>query len=342
MRAMGANVVRLYGWDNNANHTEFMDACWNRGVNPIYIILSYYFPRQDIVANKATLRDGFASMVAKHMNHPAILMWLIMNELNSYQQYATQMPDLVDLINTLSDAAHRAEQDRPEGPHPVSSPISETQNLTEFIMTYESKLPNMDLWALQLYRGNSFGSLWSTFPSLSSKPLLITEYGVDAWDNARGVEDQDTQAIYDSSLAAEVAANSVIRGGICSGGIVFEFVDEWWKCAGMDQSVHNTCPVQFDAFPDKAINEEWFGVVSVSKNVGGGPDVRIPRKAYYSIQSVWTSPEPSPSSSASMSRTPSPSKASATPSPLSPRGDTASTSTIFPSLFLVILVLLFH
>jgi hypothetical protein len=51
-------------------------------------------------------------------------------------------------------------------------------------------VPNLDVWAAQLYRGYTFGEgsedFLVQFEHISKKPLLMTEYGVDAMDDPCG------------------------------------------------------------------------------------------------------------------------------------------------------------
>lgn len=39
IRAMGANVVRTYGWQPDNDHTAFLDAAWNAG---LYVMATFY------------------------------------------------------------------------------------------------------------------------------------------------------------------------------------------------------------------------------------------------------------------------------------------------------------
>jgi hypothetical protein len=43
------------------------------------------------------------------------------------------------------------------------------------------------------------------------------------------------------------------------------------------------------------MNEEWFGIVSLSNDQEeSGLDKRIPRKAYYVVRDFWKNPAPKP------------------------------------------------
>jgi hypothetical protein len=54
------------------------------------------------------------------------------------------------------------------------------------VFQYEPLLPDMDAWAVQLYRGRSFGNTFVSFAAQSSKPLVVTEFGVDAFNDPCG------------------------------------------------------------------------------------------------------------------------------------------------------------
>ncbi|MDP2043815.1 MAG: hypothetical protein Q8K15_01445, partial [Candidatus Omnitrophota bacterium] len=41
---------------------------------------------------------------------------------------------------------------------------------------------------------------------------------------------------------------------------------------------------------NKNMNEEWFGIVSLSEQIEHGLNKRIPRKAYYVIREFWKHP----------------------------------------------------
>jgi len=38
------------------------------------------------------------------------------------------------------------------------------------------------------------------------------------------------------------------------------------------------------------MNEEWFGIISLSEQLENGINKRIPRKAYYVIREFWKNP----------------------------------------------------
>lgn len=94
IKAMGANTIRIYGWNNAVDHTEFLDEIHKHGLmilvtfylgtateNPVYTVQQ----RWDIIGR-------FNEQVARYHDHPAILMWSFGNELNGpWNLFTTQL-----------------------------------------------------------------------------------------------------------------------------------------------------------------------------------------------------------------------------------------------------------
>jgi hypothetical protein len=55
---------------------------------------------------------------------------------------------------------------------------------------------------------------------------------------------------------------------VCAGGMVFEWNDEWWKSDDGGWDEHDTTASwQNGAYPDPTIQEEWWGLVDIDRNV---------------------------------------------------------------------------
>jgi hypothetical protein len=321
LRQMGTNTIRLWGWNNNANHTDFMNKAYSNG---IYVIVTYWMnSTSDITSasGRASIESDFRHMVEVNKNYPAVLMWVIGNELDAPWMYGSHQDDLFSLINEMAQQAHLEEG---ANAHPVTSPMSDT-NLINTISKYDSLLSNLDVWSIQVYRGNSFGSIFSDYSNVSSKPLAILEYGIDAYDNNHANEYEKIgtpyQALYAASLWNEIAANSKI----CIGGSIMAYSDEWWKGkygtpVDNDPSYHSASGYVNLAHPDGFANEEWWGIMRTVKN-GSNLDTMQPRGVYYTLQSLWTNPIPSPTPSPTSTLIPTPSQ-NPTPTP---------TATLTPS-----------
>ncbi len=294
LRQMGANTVRLWGWNNAVSHQGFLDTAWNGGCHPIYVIVSFWMgpgTYADLCdpATRARARANFRSMVASVKHHPAVLMWCIGNELNASWMYGAH-PCMFSLLNEMA-----AEARSEEGAtcHPVTTALADS-NLISTITAYNSST-SLDLWGANVYRGSTFGNLFSTYQLATDRPLVILEYGIDAYDNVRGREYEDLQASWEVSLWKDIEAHA----SVCVGGSIMAYSDEWWKgssvgepagCPEYDACAQRPCGYSTGSHPDGFSNEEWWGIMRTSDN-GTGPDLMEPRTAYFALQSLWLDPD---------------------------------------------------
>ena len=138
-----------------------------------------------------------------------------------------------------------------------------------------SSLADVDVWGANVYTGASFGGLFADWAGRSSKPLFLGEYGSDAWDSRTNQVNEAMQADIVGSLTAEIHANASVNGsGVCLGGMVFEFNDEWWKNSEGGWGEHDTSASWTNgAYPDPEIQEEWWGIVDIQRNTRQAYDV---------------------------------------------------------------------
>jgi hypothetical protein len=297
LREMGANTIRLWGWSNDADHSDFLDAAYGNGFSPVRVIVSFWLSNDRDISDptvRQTIKTEFTQMIANHKDHPAVLMWAIGNELNAPWMYGDD-DDLFSLIDEMALAAHIEEGDNY---HPVTTPLVDI-DLINTIAHRDPEVPNLDVWSVQVFRGSSFGTLFADYVAASGKPLVITEYGIDAYDDLGGDEYENVgsphQALFAESLWMEIAAHA----SVCPGGSIMAYSDEWWKgqngqtdpthssCPDYDPSFHSTCGYATGAHPDGYANEEWWGIMRTVDN-GDNPDIMQPRAAYYALQSLWT------------------------------------------------------
>lgn len=289
IRDMGANTIRIWGWDRDAEHTDFLNKLYNNGKDPIYIIASFWISQKLDLSNndvREQLKSDFRKMVARNKDNPAILMWIVGNELNAKGEYAYD--DIFSLVDEMAEQAHIEEG---ENYHPVTTSLVD-RDIEEIIQKYDKNMSHLDVWSVQLYRGKDFGDFFKRYRNLSSKPVLVLEFGIDAYDDKKKVEYEDVQAEYASALWRHLTNNS----DVVSGGSVITYSDGWYKgklnrngregCPDNSASVHSDCGYPINSHPDEYANVEWWGIVRVKDN-GGSPDIVEPRKAYYTLKELW-------------------------------------------------------
>jgi len=243
----GVNAVRTY---SPITDRGVLDKLWAR---KIWVVNSVY----NYGGNSPS---SVIDAVNAVKDHPAILMWSIGNEWN-YNGLYTGMA-LWDAAARLQEVAAVIKQH--DRAHPVACVFGELQNL----QAVDARMPDVDLWGVNAYRGISFGGLFSSYAGLVQKPMFLGEYGADAFNAKIGREDQDSQAKATAALTQEIVAHSSLGGGVCIGGFVFELADEWWKDGEGSAGVHDVggSAPGGGPYPDMTFNEEWWGLVDVDRS----------------------------------------------------------------------------
>lgn len=317
---MGTNTIRLWGWQNSLNHTDFLNMAER---NKMYVVITFWMGPSvynDISTPgaRATIKKNFRDMVKAHKNNSAVLMWAIGNELNAPWMYGNRLNDLFSLINEMALEAHLEEG---KNYHPVTTVLADI-NVINTIKTYNSSMKNLDVWGVDppvdhnisgmnidnfdilIYRGKSFGTFFKEYTGVSKKPLLILEYGIDAYDDKNKTEYEfigvPYQARYASALWQEIKKNS----NVTAGGSIMTYSDEWWKgrhgqmrigCPEDNPSFHSNCGYAINTHPDGYANEEWWGIMRTKDNITCSnpvlcPDIMRPRSVYNSLKILWTPP----------------------------------------------------
>ena len=199
MRAAGVNAIKLYAGNpalnagepgSAGNWEEFLDACYNNGTNPIYVVMFSYVQGDLIAAGGTAYQQyitDYQNLVRSTVTHPAILGYCVGNEIfggvTSNAQFWTNFGNL---LNAAKEAG-------------------EEQGVTPFLMTATNddytpaqtwpaiqqgensdQLANFDAWAINVYRGPLFGgegnSVFVQYQQLmtslnKTKPLILGEWG---------------------------------------------------------------------------------------------------------------------------------------------------------------------
>src|SRR5262249_51181584 len=89
--------------------------------------------------------------------------------------------------------------------HPLSPeafPFATARPFTSEIVS--TLVPSVDVWGFNVYRGSSFQDVFQMWRSISTKPMLIGEFGADSYDHRVSGENQPMQAQLDAGLWDEV------------------------------------------------------------------------------------------------------------------------------------------
>ncbi len=300
IKKLGANTIRAYGILNNTSSNSVLqvraalDAAQAQGLR---VIMNFYPDHfVSVPANQAAWKSQFLSAVSAYKDHPAVLMWEFGNEQNLDNG---QDPAWYPLVNDVAGSAKALDAN-----HPVMTVEGECPNCGTPIQynvgsaarsADDPSMTNLDIWGVTAYRGTSFQGLFETLASSTYKPILVAEFGKDAYRDSTGQEDQAMQASYISSQWQEISARLSAADPTkpLIGGVVFEWTDEWWKdLGGLSCFTHDT-QVLFTRPGDPVdpnYNDEWFGITAISPvNAISNPagTARTLRTSYATLQGFW-------------------------------------------------------
>jgi beta-glucuronidase len=98
-------------------------------------------------------------------------------------------------------------------------------------------------------------------------------------------ESENYQADYHKAAWVDIYCNSAGFGaGDCVGGIVFEWLDEWWKAYA--PFYHDKKALFAGPFLDGFMHEEWLGLAGQGDGKHS-PFMRHLKKAYYMYEGLW-------------------------------------------------------
>lgn len=241
---------------------------------------------------RENMRASVSNLVIKLRGEPWVLAWVLGNEnnmemsgdVNATRTNGSKYPDVFGrFLNEVAKMIHEMDPNHPVG----------IGNLLTGLVEYYGKwAPEIDYLGINSYVGDEgFGATWDKVRKAMNRPVVITEFGCDAYYTGKG-PDEEMQSRYLLQNWEDIVFNSAGRGGAGNaiGGFVFEWLDEWWKDTlnyFEDPVDHQTTrPVFPMPFPDGQAQEEWFGIMSQGAG-NASPFLRVPRKAYYDLQKIW-------------------------------------------------------
>ena len=256
MEQMGLNTIRLYGAGAvEAGQAGFYDMVANRSIGVIGAS-DYSVPAESDNRSCARLSEMgvFADEAAQLRarlrlhNHSSLIMWTVGNEFNGAWNnwlgsqdelgpdacpsdagclFGDLVAELFNAVNALCGIVKNefgllCTHVLADVPVPArfanetwATAGDDAARWVELIERH-ANTSNIDLWGVNTYRGGTFGSLFTDYARASSKPLLVLEYGVDAYDMARRGENEELQAEWTRRLARELEANAATCEAGCA------------------------------------------------------------------------------------------------------------------------------
>ena len=282
LRNMNANTIRTW---SEVLSKSWLDDLYNNGTKPIFVLMGFWINcHEDYSSEKVReyYRVKFRDYINKFKDHPAVLGWLLGNENNlGYCSSPDYIDDFYSLCNELAEIAYEIEG---ESYHPVGIVNGDLLNIGVEVMNSDDVFLNyIDFWGINVYPGASFGEWFEDYKLLSGKPLMITEYGIDALNNDTKMEYEETHAEWILRQWHEIDQESIVIGST-----LMAYSDEWWKAGNL--SSHDFGGYKTDKHPDGFSNEEWWGVMRTVETPAGEIDAMCPRQVYYDLRKAWAKP----------------------------------------------------
>lgn len=293
MKDMGVNTLRLYHHPMKPNKDllrkmfkeygfrvimgDFLGkyaigsgASWSEGTD-------YENPR-----HRKNMMESVQRMVMEFKDEPYILLWVLGNE-NNYgvASNADKKPQVY--FQFVNEAAQWIKS--VDSNHPVAVNNGDTL----FLDIFAQYAPDVDIFSANVYRGDyGFGSFWDQVSETAAKPAFITEYGCPAYARHLTLEEaEEAQAAYHRGNWMDIEGNTAgyVKGrGNALGGVVFEWIDEWWK--NYEPYYHDRKSDAIGPFPGGYYFEEWFGITSQGDG-SHSPFLRQLRKSYFVYKEMW-------------------------------------------------------
>lgn len=310
LQNMGVNSIRVY----TGIPKEWITYIYE--TYGIYTMLNHSFGRYGLTIDgvwqpntdysdprvKALLIDEVTELVQEYKDTPGLLLFLLGNENNYGLFWDGAETEDIPIEDRRSTVRARAmyklfneaivEMKKIDTGHPIA--ICNGDLL--FMDIIAEEVPDADIFGTNVYRGLTFTDLFDRVATEYGKPVLLTEFGSDAF-NARTVqEDQAAQARYQLNNWKAIYENVAGLGGADNslGGYTFQFSDGWWKYGQtVNLSIHDVNAswanggYQFDFQEgENNMNEEWFGITAKGPTNSQGFYELFPRAAYYVLKEV--------------------------------------------------------
>ncbi|MEH6537344.1 MAG: glycoside hydrolase family 2 TIM barrel-domain containing protein [Psychroserpens sp.] len=312
LKNMGVNTVRMY----TGVQPKWVQYIYeNYG---IYTMLNHSFGRYGLTLNgvwtpitdyrnpatQELLMSEVTKMAEDYKNTPGLLVFLLGNE-NNYGLFwaGAETEDFPDddeekkfigesrgrpMYKLMNDAAIKMKEIS------TSRPVAICNGDVLFIDIVAEECKDVDIYGTNMYRGVTFTDAFQTVKDKLDIPIMLTEFGSDAFNALENQEDQRSQAFYMVSNWKDIYENAAGLGKAENsiGGFTFQFSDGWWKFGqtkNLDIHDNNASWANGGYYLDTKdgsnnMNEEWFGICAKGPTNERGLYTLYPRAAYYALK----------------------------------------------------------
>jgi hypothetical protein len=316
IRALGANTIRVYSvlsrkltadgqfpspWNSGQlmTHKDFLDECWNGGSQPLYVLAGIPMPDamywRDKYENASQSEITFWTEVLKETvaqlsSHPAVLGFIIQNELDSAvvtwpnpPGAPTNLKDVEFWWGQVQNFASLAKGAMGGNRKLVGMADHDAPPIPTDAQSYMATVPDLDFWGVNTYQTQNFNSIFESGGGLvgydsvetaALKPVLLTEWGMPATGHK---DPNNAGSIYADSGTIKKAADVITRvvpdagnHALNIGIYYFEYCDEWWNQPGAPNIYTWWGGTPAPGFPNGYWDQDGFGLYSQARGSKDG------------------------------------------------------------------------
>jgi hypothetical protein len=224
MRAAGVNALKVYnvtlkgfekypilGDTNKLKPYEtgkidkFLDAAWNNGDHPIYVVLSIYFGGDNVLQPEflKALKAVYQLTARETAHYPALMGFSLGSEINS--ETLIVQPAWWKGLNEIAAATRLGLRDG--GARKLITTTMVDMVIDHKLATVVAGEKNnfaVDVWGIDSYRGYTFTNIWDQIKEATKRPEVMAEYGSSAawWYQSSATYDQTTHECPKSTYPA--------------------------------------------------------------------------------------------------------------------------------------------
>lgn len=308
IRAQGFNAVRVYSLianfihDNGAiptpaqiadqnqlryrEHEKFLDAAWNNGVDPVYVLagipmpdaiwIKGVFDNDANAAAKVYWYNNFTATLNQLKDHPAVIGFTLFNEQGGEGDFKGTCAHSTHYWSQIQKYSERAKAIAPDkliGWAFFDSPVF----ANETIELRRAHAKSIDFYGINAFQAKTVANTLDPWRSAAqgdtARAVLLTEFGIPATGHRNHAA--DPASIYEDSDTVQRAADSmadmlprVFQHPAVAGMFYFEWSDEWWKQdpsgAGATSITRQDGGTAAPEFPNGWYDEEGFGLNSIA------------------------------------------------------------------------------
>ena len=277
---------------DHRTHKQFLDACWNNGDDPLYVIVGIPIPAELVyqslqLPGTAAKREFYDHVlretVADLKDHPAVLGFTLQNELNNgveafpngHGGQMTADQPLTGVQNAASDfywgkIKEHSDYAKATAPDKLNGVVfHDFREVAQYASsfptsggTYLERAENLDFVGVNTYQtvnyNDQYVNGWGGIQGPGRKPVLFAELGFPATTREESGDPATIKETPESRANTAAAVRRMLpqaySNEVSIGACYFEFSDEWWK------QINNTKQVVIgDKTETVRATDQWYG-----------------------------------------------------------------------------------